>query len=157
MIRGTTSRRFPTNVCSYWDTYSRVNGKAHPKLNLNTTKSRVRHSNHQNTTTPPQTQTTWKNENRAKLRKQKWLVYIHKDQKSFRTPPHPKNSLIEPKKAQNYPKKAKNKKSENKKILQNKSYQSWWVNPKKHFWGPSPKNSPIRPQKAQNDPKKAKK
>ena len=32
---------------------------------------------------PPQTQTAWKNENRAILRKQKLLVYIHKGQKKL--------------------------------------------------------------------------
>ena len=63
--------------------------------NPNTTKSWVRHGNHQKTTTttttttPPQTQTTLKNDNRAKLRKQKLLVNKHKAQKSFRTPPPP--------------------------------------------------------------------
>ena len=50
----------------------------------------------------------------AILRKQKLLVYIHKAQNSFRTPPP---LLKQPDRAQKDPKKAKNEKVRKQKIL----------------------------------------
>ena len=78
---------------------------------------------HSPTSTPTQLKRTQKNKDRAELRKQKLLVYINKAQKSFQVRPQPKDSPIGPKKAQNDPKKAKNEKVGQQKILQNKSYQ----------------------------------
>ena len=74
--------------------------------------------------TPPQTQTTRKNKNRAILRKQKLLVYINKAQKSFQVRPQPKDSPIGPEKDQNDFKKAKNQRARKQKILKNESYHS---------------------------------
>ena len=97
--------------------------------------------------TPPQTQTTWKNKNRAILRKQNLLVYINKAQISFQVQPQPKNSPIGPKKAQNDPKKAKSQKAGKQKILQNKIYHSIWVNLKNIFQAlHKPQTSPIWPK-----------
>ena len=58
------------------------------------------------------------------LRKQKFLVYIHKAQQSFWTPPNPKNSPRGPKKVKMTPKKHRIKKPINKKKFKNESYQS---------------------------------
>ena len=52
----------------------------------------------------------------------KLSVHMSIPQKTFQTYLTPKNSLIEPKKAQNYPLKVKIKNVKKQKILQNKSY-----------------------------------
>ena len=59
-------------------------------------------------------------------------------QKTSKTPPQPQNSPIGPKKPQNDPQKAKKLKIRKQKVLENESYQSIWVNPKKFSDPPQP-------------------
>ena len=75
--------------------------------------------------------TTWKNKTRAIPRKQKLLVYIHKAQKSFRTPTPKKPDGAQ--KSSKWPPKSKNTKVRKQNILQNKSYQYIWINIKNIF------------------------
>ena len=103
---------------------------------------------------PPQTQTTWKNKNRAILRKQNLLVYINRAQISVQVQPQPKDSPIGPKKAQNDPKREKNQKARKQEILQNESYHSTLVNLKNIFQAlHKPQTCSTWPKKAHNDPK----